>query len=52
MAVTLRTQGMTLQAIADELNKQGFETARGKAWVPTTVRDLINRASASTAKHS
>ena len=45
LAVTLRAQGMTLQAIADELNKQGFETTRGKAWVPTTVRDLLQRAS-------
>lgn len=46
MAVNLRAQGLTLQAIADELNKQGFETARGKAWVPTTIRDLLKRASA------
>ena len=39
-----RSGGMTLQAIADDLNEQGYETRRGKAWNPTQVLRLLRRA--------
>jgi DNA invertase Pin-like site-specific DNA recombinase len=33
----------TLQSVTDALNARGVATARGCAWYPTTVRNLINR---------
>jgi DNA invertase Pin-like site-specific DNA recombinase len=35
--------GMSLRAIADELNSNGTRTARGGAWAATTVKNLIAR---------
>jgi len=43
----LRQQGHTsLRALARELNAGGFSTARGGAWHPTTVANLLSRRSA------
>ncbi len=42
-ARTLRNQGLTLQAIADKLNSEGYETARGKAFEKVTVMRLLER---------
>ncbi|AKS45799.1 Site-specific DNA recombinase [Octadecabacter temperatus] len=43
----LRNEGFnTLQAKANELNKRGFETARGKQWHPTSVARLEARLAA------
>ncbi|MBC3539813.1 recombinase family protein [Rufibacter sp. H-1] len=36
-------KGMKLQQIADKLNEKGFTTRRGKAFVPTTVKRLLDR---------
>jgi DNA invertase Pin-like site-specific DNA recombinase len=40
-AQALREQGLSLQSIADRLNGEGYETARGKAFQKTTVMRLI-----------
>lgn len=40
-----KAAGVSLQAIADELNALGVTTARGGAWHPSTVRNVILRAS-------
>jgi hypothetical protein len=37
----LRATGYTLQAIADELNRQGFRTRRGTPWQVRTVHHLL-----------
>jgi hypothetical protein len=37
---------MTLQAIANELNKQGHTTRRGKPWNPVQVARMLERAEA------
>ena len=43
---TLRAQGMTLQAIADELNRLRVPTAAGAAsWRPSSVRSVLTRLS-------
>ena len=39
----LRDAGKPLQAIADELNSQGYETRRGKQWGPMQVRRVLQR---------
>ena len=39
----LRGKGMTLQGIADELNKQGHSTRRGKPWNPVQVARVLTR---------
>ena len=39
----LREAGKTLQAIADELNLQGYETRRGMPWNPMQVRRVLQR---------
>ncbi len=42
----LRAQGLTLQAIADELNRLRLPTARGgSSWRPSSVRSVLFRAS-------
>src|SRR5687767_12985309 len=38
---SLRAAGCTLQAIADELNRQGFRTRRGTPWQVRTVHHLV-----------
>lgn len=40
---SMRGQGLTLAAIAAELNQRGIRTARGKQWQATTVRNLLSR---------
>lgn len=39
----LRAQGLSLQAIAAELNKQGHTTRRGKPWNPVQVLRVLER---------
>lgn len=39
-----KAAGATLAAIADELNALGVTTARGGAWHPSTVRNVLLRA--------
>ncbi|BAW98036.1 site-specific recombinase for integration and excision (plasmid) [[Synechococcus] sp. NIES-970] len=39
----LRNEGKTLQAIADHLNGEGIQTARGGKWYPMTVSNIIKR---------
>lgn len=41
-----RRSGITLQAIADDLNTQGIEGKKGGKWHPSTVRYLIQRQAA------
>ncbi len=42
----LRDDGMTLQAIADQLNADGHETRLKKPWNPTQVMRVLDRAQA------
>lgn len=42
----LRDAGYTLQAVADELNRQGFRTRRGSAWQLRTVHHLLTAVAA------
>jgi DNA invertase Pin-like site-specific DNA recombinase len=42
----LRGKGLSLQAIAEELNKQGHTTRRGKPWNPVQVARVLERAQA------
>lgn len=39
----MKQQGMTLAAMAEELNRRGIATARGRSWKPQTVRNILNR---------
>jgi len=43
----LRASGITLQAIADQLNADGHETRGKKPWNPTQVMRVLNRAKAN-----
>src|SRR3954469_5378662 len=36
-----RRAGMTLQALADQLNERGFRTTTGRLWSPITVREVL-----------
>lgn len=38
-----RSQGLTLQAIADKLNSKGFATSRGRAFNPSTIAMYLKR---------
>jgi DNA invertase Pin-like site-specific DNA recombinase len=49
MLTELRGQGMPLQGIADELNRQGHTTRRGKPWNPVQVARVLERAEAAGA---
>ena len=40
---TMRTDGLSLQAIADKLNAQGHTTRRGKPWTPMQVSRVVAR---------
>jgi hypothetical protein len=40
----MREKGMTLQAIASELNTQGHTTRRGKPWNIVQVSRVLERA--------
>lgn len=42
----MREDGLTLRAIADELNSRQIKTQRGGRWQAQTVKNLISRASA------
>lgn len=39
----LRYQGMTLRGIASELNQQSIRTKKGKAWLPSTIKNILDR---------
>jgi len=39
----MRGEGMSLAAVAEELNSRNIQTARGRKWYPATVRNLIKR---------
>jgi DNA invertase Pin-like site-specific DNA recombinase len=39
----LKAAGLTLQQIADTLNKSGVATSRGGKWFPTTVSNILKR---------
>jgi DNA invertase Pin-like site-specific DNA recombinase len=39
----LRDAGKSLQAVADALNEQGYETRRGMPWNPMQVRRVLQR---------
>jgi DNA invertase Pin-like site-specific DNA recombinase len=41
----LHAQGLSLRAIADELERQGRKTKRGGTWWPSTVAKVLRRAS-------
>jgi DNA invertase Pin-like site-specific DNA recombinase len=43
VAASLRRQGRTLQGIADELTARGYRNARGAAFSPMTVWNMVNR---------
>ena len=44
LATMHRQKGATLQTIADTLNGLGFNTSKGKVFMPTTVKFLLDRA--------
>ncbi len=39
----LRGQGMSLAAVAEELNDRNIQTARGRKWYPSTVSNILKR---------
>lgn len=39
----MKKAGSTLQAIADHLNANGYQTQRGGTWYPTTVVNILKR---------
>jgi DNA invertase Pin-like site-specific DNA recombinase len=43
LAKKLRAEGLTLQAVADELNRRGITTKRGSKWAPTQVKRITER---------
>jgi len=43
IAFALRSEGMSLRRVADELNRQGFETQRGTLWNDVSVQALLRR---------
>ena len=43
----LRSQGLSLQQVADRLNAEGHRTVMGKLWQPTQVRTCCNLCSRS-----
>jgi DNA invertase Pin-like site-specific DNA recombinase len=47
----MRSEGMTLQAIADSLNEEGVPTARGAArWRPSSVQSVLGYKRAAATK--
>jgi DNA invertase Pin-like site-specific DNA recombinase len=49
-AARRREEGLTLQAIADELNREGVKTLRGGAeWRPSTISKLVKAHELNTA---
>ena len=46
--IALRASGLTLQAIADQLNQEGIPTKRGgRLWHPSTVTYILSRCEAA-----
>jgi DNA invertase Pin-like site-specific DNA recombinase len=43
---SLREKGLTLQSIADEMNRLNLRTAQGKDWRPEQVRRVLERVAA------
>lgn len=52
IVVPLRDAGLTLQTIADRLAAMHIKTARGGAWAPATVKNLLDRLAARPPAHS
>lgn len=52
LMLTMRSQGATLRAIVAELDRQGMPTQKGGAWTATTVRRILDRATAMQATHA
>jgi hypothetical protein len=50
--VELRKDGASLQAIANELNKEGHITRRSKPWHQMQVSRIIDRMEATSADKS
>lgn len=48
-ALRMKTEGLSVRAIADELNRRGVP-ARGERWHPTTVQRLVGRALLEAAR--
>ena len=44
--IALRASGLTLQAIADQMNKEGVSTKRNGKWHPSTVTYILKRRAA------
>ena len=42
--VTLRSEGLSLQAVADRLNSEGHTTRTGASWSPVQVKRVIDRS--------
>ena len=40
----MRTRGMSYQAVADALNKQGIPAKNGGLWYPSSVRAVVLRS--------
>jgi DNA invertase Pin-like site-specific DNA recombinase len=45
----LRSEGLTLQAIAEKLNLEGHTTRRGRPWSPVQVSRILDRMKVTTA---
>jgi len=45
-----RAAGLSLQAIANDLNGEGYVTRRGKPWNPMQVKNVLDRAARLEAK--
>jgi DNA invertase Pin-like site-specific DNA recombinase len=45
IASQARSEGLTLQVIADRLNSEGYLTRQGASWSPTQVRRVLDRGS-------
>jgi len=41
----LQAQGLSLRGVAEQLNRIGVKTPRGKQWTPTAVKNAIGRVS-------
>lgn len=48
LMMEMRDKGLSLQAIADELNTQGHTTRRGRPWNPVQVSRVLERAGTRT----
>jgi len=49
-AASMRTEGLSLAAIAEALNADGGVTRKGGSWSPTQVKRVLNRAGFPTAR--